>query len=408
MRNPRAPMVPFLFLLALVALAAGRASAQHYDPDDPIPPDPAVITGTLANGLTYFIHENDEPENRAALRLVVNAGSILEDDDQLGLAHFVEHMAFNGTQNFEKQELVNYLESIGMRFGPDLNAYTSFDETVYMLQVPMDDPEVLETAFQILADWAGGVLFDPEEVDRERGVVIEEWRRRLGGVDRIQDEQFPVIFHGSRYAERLAIGDPEVLANAPVERLRSFYEDWYRPDLMAVVAVGDFDGEAVEGMIREQIQRPPRAPMIHAPEPRRQVPIDHPPLISIATDPEMPAALVQVLHKHSESSRDAVADFRRARVRSLHGRMLNGRLSELVYQAEPPFVSASVTAGGARYRQPRGGRARGGRLRAQRRRGLGRIHARPRRAPDGGRARRTSRVHGGGTRTREGVAPAEL
>ena len=176
MKRHLTPAAAFICALALATPCVRPASAQQYNPGDPIPPDPEVTTGTLANGLTWFIHENDEPENRAELRLVVNAGSILEDEDQLGLAHFVEHMAFNGTENFEKQALVDYLESIGMQFGPDVNAYTSFDETVYMLQVPMDDPEVLATAFQILVDWAGGVLFDPEEVDKERGVVIEEWR----------------------------------------------------------------------------------------------------------------------------------------------------------------------------------------------------------------------------------------
>ncbi len=346
MKRFRIPSITFVGLLALGALAAGRASGQHYGPDDPIPPDSAVITGTLANGLTFFIHENDEPENRAALRLVVNAGSILEDDDQLGLAHFVEHMAFNGTENFEKQELVSYLESIGMRFGPDINASTGFDETVYKLLIPMDDPEVLATAFQILLDWAGSVLFDPVEVGKERGVVMEEWRRRLGGMDRIQDEQFPVIFHGSRYAERLPIGDPDILANAPVERLRSFYDDWYRPDLMAVVAVGDFDGAVIEAMIRERFSGL-QGPDDPRPRTEAEVPIYHPPLVSIATDPEMPAARVQVLHKHPESSRGTVADFRRARVRSLYAQMLNGRLSELVYQADPPFADASAAAGGA-------------------------------------------------------------
>ena len=328
--------------LALFALAAGPASAQQYDPADPVPPDPAVTTGILANGLTYFIHENDEPENRAALRLVVNAGSILEDDDQLGLAHFVEHMAFNGTENFEKQELISYLESIGMRFGADLNAYTSFDETVYMLEVPMGDPEVLATAFQILADWAGGVTFDPEEVDSERGVVIEEWRlRRLGGVSRIQDEQRPVILNGSRYAERLPIGDPEILANAPVERLRSFYEDWYRPDLMSVIAVGDFDGDVIEAMIREHFEGL-EGPDNPRPRNEADVPIDHPPLISMGTDPELPAAQVQVLYKRAESPRGAVADFRRVQVQALYAQMLNQRLSELTYQAEPPFADASA------------------------------------------------------------------
>ena len=333
----------FSGVLVLVALAPERASAQQYNPSDPIPPDPAVTTGTLANGLTYFIHENDEPENRAALRLVVNAGSILEDDDQLGLAHFVEHMAFNGTENFEKQELVAYLESIGLRFGPDLNAYTGFDETVYMLHVPMDDPEVLATAFQILADWAGGVLFDPEEVDAERGVVIEEWRGRQGGAARVGEEQRRVIFNGSLYAQRLPIGDTDILANAPAERLRSFYGDWYRPDLMAVIAVGDFDGDAIEAMIRENfggLQGPDN------PRPRTEaeVPIDHPPLISIATDPEFPQGQVTVLYKQTTSPYGTGADFRRARVRTLYASMLNERLSELVYQANPPFASASVSA----------------------------------------------------------------
>ncbi len=344
MKHSPTRLIALVCLLALGGPVAGRAAAQQYNPADPIPPDPEVTTGKLANGLTYFVHVNDEPENRAELRLVVNAGSILEDEDQLGLAHFVEHMAFNGTENFEKQALVDYLESIGMQFGPDVNAYTSFDETVYMLQVPMDDPEVLATAFQILVDWAGAVVFDPEEVDKERGVVIEEWRGRRGGMARIQDEQFPVIFHGSRYAERLPIGDTDILQNAPAERLHSFYEDWYRPDLMAVIAVGDFDGDAMEAMIREHfggLQGPDN------PRPRgeTEVPIDHPPLISIATDPEMPLAQVSVLYKQPPSPRGSIADFRRARVRSLYSGMLNERLNELTLQADPPFLFAGVGGG---------------------------------------------------------------
>ncbi len=346
MKNFLTPGIALLCLVALGGPVAGGANAQQYNPADPIPPDPEVTTGTLANGLTYFVHVNDEPENRAELRLVVNAGSILEDDDQLGLAHFVEHMAFNGTENFEKQALVDYLESIGMQFGPDINAYTSFNETVYMLQVPMDDPEVLATAFQILVDWASAVVFDPEEVDKERGVVIEEWRGRRGGVARIQDEQIPFLFHGSRYVERLPIGDTDILANAPAERLRSFYEDWYRPDLMAVVAVGDFDGDAIETMIRESfggLQGPdnPRA------RGETEVPVDHPPLVTIATDPEMPQTQVGVLYKQPASPRGTVADFRTARVRSLYSGMLNDRLRELTVQADPPFLFASASGGGS-------------------------------------------------------------
>ena len=336
MKMSRLPKVAFLPIAALF-LCVTEMAGQTPDPTDPIAPDPAVITGALDNGLRYFVHENSEPENRAELRLVVNAGSILEDDDQLGLAHFVEHMAFNGTENFEKQALVDYLESIGMQFGPDINAYTSFDETVYMLQVPMDDPETLATAFQILEDWAQGVLFDPEEVDKERGVVIEEWRGRRGAGARIQDEQFPVLFQGSRYAERLPIGKPEILETAPAERLRSFYEDWYRPDLMAIVAVGDFDGNEIEATIRERFGR-----LTGPAEPRRriaaEVPIDHPPLVTIATDPEAQGSQVGVLYKQPPAPRGTIADFRRGLVEGLYSGMLNARLDELRLQADPPFM----------------------------------------------------------------------
>ena len=227
-----------LLAAAGTLLAPAILPAQAPAPDSPLPADPAVTVGELANGLRYYVRENATPENRAEFRLVVNAGSILEDEDQLGLAHFTEHMAFNGTENFEKQELVDYLESIGMQFGPHINAYTSFDETVYMLRVPMDDPEVLETAFQILQDWARGVVFDPEEVDRERGVVIEEWRLGRGAQARMFDAQLPILFEGSLYADRLPIGKTEVLETAPASVLERFYRDWYRPDLMAVVAVG--------------------------------------------------------------------------------------------------------------------------------------------------------------------------
>ena len=163
-----------------------------------IPPGPDVTVGMLDNGLRYFVRANREPENRALFRLVVSVGSIVEDEDQRGLAHVLEHMAFNGSENFEKQELVDFMESIGMRLGMGLNASTSFDETIYMLEVPVDDPAHLPTALQILEDWAHGLTLDPAEVDQERGVVVEEWRMRRGAMSRLQDEQFPLIFRGSR------------------------------------------------------------------------------------------------------------------------------------------------------------------------------------------------------------------
>jgi zinc protease len=204
---------------------------------DKLPLDPAVTHGQLANGFTYYIRPNAKPENRAELWLIVNAGSMMEDADQLGLAHFIEHMAFNGTRHFAKQELTDYLEKIGMRIGADLNASTSFDETVYTLRLPTDEAEILENAFKILQDWAEGISFEAEEVDKERGVLVEEWRLGRGASARIREQQFPVLFRGSRYAERLPIGSLDILASAPPETLRRFYDDWYRPDLMAVVAV---------------------------------------------------------------------------------------------------------------------------------------------------------------------------
>ena len=229
---------PHVFLLCL--LASSTLAAQQPDLTKPLPFDNHIITGRLENGLRFYIRVNHKPEKRAELRLAVNVGSVLEDENQRGIAHFVEHMAFNGTKHFARQELVSYLESIGMRFGADLNAYTSFDETVYMLTVPTDTGSFLERGIDILEDWASGLTFDSVEVARERGVVIEEWRLGRGAEARMQDKQFPVLFKGSRYAERVPIGLKEQLEKFTAADLRRFYQRWYRPDLMAVVAVGDF------------------------------------------------------------------------------------------------------------------------------------------------------------------------
>src|SRR5687768_4667389 len=258
-RATRAALVPVavVVLAATVEAQAKKAAAPatpavSTDPAATLPMTSEVTTGRLPNGLRYYIRENRRPEKRAELRLVVNAGSVLEDDDQRGIAHFVEHMAFNGTKNFEKQKLVNYLESIGMRFGPDINAYTSFDETVYMLQVPTDSAHIMTTALQILEDWAHLQTFDSLEIEKERGVVVEEWRGGRGAGARVSDKQFPVLLGGSRYANRLIIGTRESLLGFSPAAARRFYADWYRPELMAIVAVGDFDGKAMEKKIRAQ------------------------------------------------------------------------------------------------------------------------------------------------------------
>src|SRR3954447_502705 len=223
---------------AVWAQAPSAASAS-LSLGDKIPVDASVRTGALRNGLTYFIRQNGRPANRVALRLAVKAGSLFEADDQQGLAHLIEHMAFNGSTHFKPGELVSYFESTGARLGPHVNAYTSFDETVYMLDLPTDSKDVVSKGLQALADFAGGLALDQAEVDKERGVVIEEWRGRLGAGTRIRDKQIPVLYYHSRYADRVPIGKPEIIRNAPVERLRSFYDTWYRPERVAVIIVGD-------------------------------------------------------------------------------------------------------------------------------------------------------------------------
>jgi zinc protease len=344
LRRPARAWPLLLGLVAGLLPAVLWAQTGAEAPAGELTPDPAVRTGTLDSGITYFVRANQKPEQRAELYLVLNAGSVLEDEDQLGLAHFVEHMAFNGTANFEKQELVDYLESIGMRFGPNVNAFTSFDETVYTLTVPTDDPEIVETAMQILEDWAHQVSFDPEEVDKERGVVIEEWRRGRGAGARMLDEQLPVLFQGSRYAERLPIGSVEVLESFDHEALIRFYQDWYRPDLMAVVAVGDFDEDWMTGLIESHFgaltgPAGPRTRVMH------DVPGHTETLYAIATDAEATNSQVAVLWKRPAREEGTVEAYRASVVERLYNGMFNARLFELGQQADPPFAFAGSGTG---------------------------------------------------------------
>tara|TARA_R110002096_G_scaffold361075_3_gene554150 strand:+ start:44846 stop:47713 length:2868 start_codon:yes stop_codon:yes gene_type:complete len=312
----------------------------------PLPIDPDIRVGTLENGLTYYIKQHHKPEQRASLRLVVNAGSVLEDEDQRGLAHFLEHMAFNGTKRFEKMAIVNYLESIGMSFGADVNAYTSFDETVYMLQVPTDSKETLTKGLDILHEWSHAISLDPVEVEKERGVVIEEWRLGRGAGERIFDKQFPLIFQGSKYAERLPIGQKEILETAPVAALQRFYEEWYRPDLMAVVAVGDFDPDEMEAMIKERFSTLKNP----AGEARERtaiaVPTHAETLVSIETDPEMTRTSVQIINKMPHRPEVTKGDYRRHIAESLYHGMLNERFREIGQTPQSPFMFAASSTGG--------------------------------------------------------------
>jgi zinc protease len=314
------------------------AAAQELDAQLPL--DPAIRTGTLPNGLTWFVRRNGRPANRAALRLAVKAGSIDEEDDQRGLAHVLEHMAFNGTTHFKPGELVSYLESIGARFGPHVNAYTSYDETVYMLDVPTDREGLLERGFVALSDFAGGMTLDPKEIDRERGVVIEEWRGRQGAAARMQVVHSEALYGDSTYAERLPIGTPEVLKSFTPQRLRDFYTKWYRADRMAVVVVGDVDPELARKLVAKHFGSLPK-PATAAERPVHPIPPHEETRFGIATDPEAQQSSVAVLHKHPFDPMETVADYRHGLVRSLVHQMLNARFGELARQPDAPFLGAS-------------------------------------------------------------------
>ena len=301
--------------------------------------DPDVVTGVLDNGMRYVIRANSKPENRAVLRLALDVGSILETDQEQGLAHFVEHMAFNGTRNFAKQELWDYLERVGLRIGADLNAHTSFDETVYKLTVPTDSTEIMETAFQIFEDWAHGVTFEAEEIDKERGVVIEEWRRGQGADTRMLHEQLPALFADSKYAQRIPIGQKAVLDTFQHETLRGFYDKWYRPDLMGFVAVGDFEPAYVESLIVEYLGRVPK-PETPTVRPESPVPDHEETLFAIATDPEATRNTVFVYHKQDVSEPQTARAYRYSLMEGLYHGMLNRRFYELTVEADPPFLGA--------------------------------------------------------------------
>ncbi|MCC1484950.1 insulinase family protein [Winogradskyella sp. E313] len=316
-------------------------------PSDNLPITDDVKIGKLSNGLTYYIQNNGKPEDKVELRLAIKAGSILETDDQLGLAHFMEHMNFNGTNNFQKNELIDYLQSIGVEFGADLNAYTSFDETVYILPIPSDDPEKLEKGFEILQDWAGGALLTDKDIDEERGVVIEEYRTRLGAATRMQQKYLDKIAYKSRYADRLPIGTKENLETFKYESLRNFQKDWYRPDLMAVIAVGDLDVETLEKKIKTHFGKlsNPNNPKLreeYGSENHEGT------FIAIETDEEASASQVQIYYKDKGEPKvtKTVKDYRDNMVEGLFTEMINNRLREYSNKPNPPFVFGFSFHGG--------------------------------------------------------------
>src|SRR5438552_371743 len=349
--HPRLSRAAALFVPILVlglSPSSGRVlaqtPAQALSPTDVIPFDAAIHTATLPNGLKYFVRRNDQPAKRISLRLAVKAGSLEETDDQQGLAHFIEHMAFNGSAHFKPGDVFSYFESVGARLGPHVNAYTSFDETVYMLDLPTDKPDIVAKGLTALADFAGGLTLDAREVDKERGVVIEEWRGGLGANSRVRDKQIPILYYQSRYAERLPIGKPDVIRTAPVERLRAFYDTWYRPERMAVIAVGDVEPQQIEDAIKSTFGAV-RARAAVAALPDSTVPLHQQTLVSVVTDSELTRSTVQIVRKRTKESGLRVADYRRDLVQRMVEHMFNDRLGELTRKPDARFLGAGVSDG---------------------------------------------------------------
>jgi zinc protease len=334
--------VKTMIAIASVLMLAGMdlfSQTISNNPADVLPMNPKIKTGKLSNGLTYFVLENKKPEKKAELRLLIKTGSLQEDNDQLGLAHFIEHMCFNGTKNFPKNELVEFLQKTGVRFGADLNASTSFDRTQYILPINVENKELYEKSFQVLEDWAHNVMFADEEIDNERGIIISEWRQRSGVQKRIQDIHFKKIMQGSRFLERDVIGDTNIIKKAPYDAFKRYYKDWYRPDLMAVVVVGDIDVADVESKIKEHFSK---IEMPANPRAREEYTIPYNPetLVSIATDKEMPATTIQIYFRQVKDNNQTYGDFRRSVTRALYDIMFIQRLQEISRSKDAPFLNA--------------------------------------------------------------------
>jgi zinc protease len=314
------------------------ALADELKLSDKIPVGPQVKVGKLANGLTYYIQKNGRPEKKLELRLVVKAGSILEDEDQQGLAHFTEHMAFNGSTHFKRNELVSYLQSIGVKFGADLNAYTSFDETVYILPLPTDKKEIVEQGFQVLEDWAHGLSFNDEDIDSERGIVLEELRLGKGVDDRMNKIVLPKVLNGSRYAERMPIGKEDTLKTFKYDAIKRFYRDWYRPDLMAVVAVGDIEPAEAQRLIEQHFNKL-KNPAKPRPRDYAQIPERQDSEGIVFTDKEVSANTVYIRYPiQSWPAGDTIADYRQKLIEGMYSFILSQRMYELTQQANPPFL----------------------------------------------------------------------
>jgi zinc protease len=310
-----------------------------------LPLDPAVRTGKLANGFTYYIRHNEEPKHRVILYLVNKAGSVLEDEDQRGLAHFMEHMSFNGTKHFPHNDLVDYLQKSGIRFGADLNAYTSFDETVYELPIPSDKPELLKGGIEIMRDWAQEAMLDPTEIDKERGVVLEEKRLGKGAGERMRRQYWPLLLSHSRYAERIPIGIDTVLDNFKRPAIYRFYHDWYRPDLQALIIVGDVNADSLVKVVKTTFGDL-KNPAHERVRTKYTVPLTGKNQFIAVTDKEMTTTVAEVIIKHPEPQLKTDVDYRNSVIRELFNRMLGERYAELSRKANVPFVQGGAEISG--------------------------------------------------------------
>lgn len=343
MNKPFAAFSRWLLLL-VVTFTAGQSIAQS-GLSAPLPVDPKVKIGKLDNGLTFYIRQNKKPEQKVELRLVLNAGSINEDDDQQGLAHMAEHMAFNGTTHFKKNDIVSFLQDIGVGFGNDLNAYTSFDETVYILPIPTDKPGNLEKGFQVLEDWAHNVTYLDDDIQNEKPIILEESRMGKGANDRMFKKIYPKLFEGSKYAKRLPIGIDSIIRNFKPDAIRRFYKDWYRPDLMAVIVVGDIEPAKAEEMIRKHF-----AGLTNPAAPRKREYAELPAYATseamVVTDKEATSYGVSINYPaFKETPASTVGDYRDHLVKQMFVSLTNQRLQELTQKENPPFIFGSVSFG---------------------------------------------------------------
>lgn len=331
--------------LLLIFLSSGFLQAQEMQP---LPIDPKVRYGKLDNGLTYYIRHNELPENRADFYIAQNVGSVLEEDNQAGLAHFLEHMAFNGTKNFPENGIDKYLQSVGMRMGENLNAYTSFDETVYtIINAPVDKPNVVDSCLLILHDWSNSLALTDSMIEKERGIIREEWRTRRDASQRLLEKQLQQMFPGNKYANRIPIGSIDVINNFKPEELRAYYKKWYRPDLQAIIVVGDVDVDTVEKTIKTMFSDIP-APVNPAKREYVSVADNDEPIVSIATDKEASSTIIYIYHKYDPMPaqlRSTAAGLITDYISAVCSQILNERLEALLHQANPPFVYAEAYDG---------------------------------------------------------------